>query len=380
MAYPIDNIVKVNVNIQASGLSTADFSKFCLFDGSNQIEGMTQYYNLPEVTEAFSELPKGDSVIAVATAYFAELPKPNSMAVYGFEAVDDGSVDDGEALANALTVATADESFFYFWDKTNCNIPTTEASYIDLVLSTADALEKFIIWGTNDARAEDAGSTGDIASAMTRVATRHGAAAFSEVDTLIGVRAMAKFVGTFTGTNTTKTLEYKKIAQEGDDLSGSRISVLKAKGYMLNSVVSSAASRVAGALINTRSFSPYGEWIDAVVYTDALVDGLQVSVANVLLTTPTAVRYIPAGYQALISAADNYLLSQIANGFLGERTIVSPLTGEDVLSTGYEIWSKAIDILEASDNDRLERAAPPIDVSIYPAGAIHSGNISLNVN
>jgi DNA polymerase-1 len=55
-------------------------------------------------------------------------------------------------------------------------------------------------------------------------------------------------------------------------------------------------------------------------------------------------------------------------------------TGEEVLSDGYEILSKADDILDLTDAERSERLAAPIIMRLFRAGAIHAVDVTVNVD
>jgi hypothetical protein len=105
---------------------------------------------------------------------------------------------------------------------------------------------------------------------------------------------------------------------------------------------------------------------------------MTVALFNALAKVPTKLRQTPAGQQVLIDAAAQVGEKFIGNGYLGERLFTND-AGEEVLSRGYEILTKAEDILLISDAERAARGAAPIVMRIFRAGAIHTVDLTANV-
>lgn len=372
MALNINQIVGITVNISPAGLGETNFGSICLFDGSNEVPGFSTYYSLADVGE--DHAVEGE-VYKAAAAWFGE-PGTGELNIFGFEAEDDGITDDSAALIAAIQEA-ADSNWFYWTFWVNATI---EAPVLEDIVNVTDALGRFTIVYTKDQLAVSPTEVIDAGSVLKGAAARRSAAIYSPNEQFQHIRAAAKFAPVdFTGVNTVPTLEFKVINAGGDSFTGTEYKTLKDKGYFYNTVIASKGSSVPAALINTRTYSQYGEYIDDVVGTDALVSSLETAVFNALRSQPTKLPYTPAGQQALISAAALCLEQYVRNGFLGERLITDPRTGEQRISRGYEIWTLPTDILRQSDADRAERIAAPLNISVYKAGAIHEVNITLNV-
>ena len=143
-------------------------------------------------------------------------------------------------------------------------------------------------------------------------------------------------------------------------------------------VVETGGEEDDGRVINSKSTSSFGEYIDDVFNLDGFVNALMVNVYNALANAKK-LGQTPDGQQVLINAAAQIGQRFIDNGFLGQRTYVSGETGDEVLSDGYEILSKATDILDLTDAERGARFSAPIIMRVFRAGAIHAVDITVDV-
>ncbi|MCY1458009.1 hypothetical protein D9M71_753530 [compost metagenome] len=144
-------------------------------------------------------------------------------------------------------------------------------------------------------------------------------------------------------------------------------------------MVETGGEKDMGRVINSKTTSSFGEYIDDVFNLDAFVNFERVALYNALTKVPTKVRQTPPGQQTLINAACQVGEKFIGNGYLGDREYTDDQTGEEKLSRGYECLTKAEDILLISDAERGARGAAPIVMRIFRAGAIHAVDLTANV-
>jgi hypothetical protein len=154
---------------------------------------------------------------------------------------------------------------------------------------------------------------------------------------------------------------------------------MKQKGAVFYTVVETGGEKDSGRIINSKTTSANGEYIDDVFNLDAFTNFMTVALYNALTKVPTKLRQTPAGQQVLIDAAAQVGEKFIGNGYLGERLYIDEETGEEKLSRGYQILTKADDILLISDAERAARGAAPIVMRIFRAGAIHTVDLTANV-
>lgn len=111
---------------------------------------------------------------------------------------------------------------------------------------------------------------------------------------------------------------------------------------------------------------------------DGFVNTLTVNVYNALANAKK-LGQTPDGQQVLIDAASQVGQRYIDNGYLGPRTYTDDETGEEKLSDGWLMLSKAEDILSILDAERSGRFSAPIRMRVFRAGAIHAVDITVDV-
>jgi len=124
-----------------------------------------------------------------------------------------------------------------------------------------------------------------------------------------------------------------------------------------------------------------GSFFDEKINLDMLVNNIQLSVADLLYSTPKIPQTEP-GVTQIIHEINQACENAVRLGFLapGQWTGVNilALSTDDTLPKGYLVQAEAID--DQSRADREARKSPPIYVAIKEAGAIHSVLIGVYVN
>ena len=114
MAYPVDNIIPVNILITPAGIGYANFSTAFIIARQADLEGgvtfdvdtYRDYASLDEVGEDFSTT---SDTYKIATRWFANIPKPLQISVWMWDEVTDTDVIDTLEKAN-----DAAWRYFYF--------------------------------------------------------------------------------------------------------------------------------------------------------------------------------------------------------------------------------------------------------------------------
>ena len=106
---------------------------------------------------------------------------------------------------------------------------------------------------------------------------------------------------------------------------------------------------------------------------------MTVAVYNRIANQTKKLPQTPVGQAMVIDAVRQVCEQYISNGYLGERTYTDPDDAEEKTTRGYEIMTKAEDILSISDTDRNKRLCVPIRLRVFRAGAIHAVSINVDV-
>lgn len=376
MAYPAESIINIDTLISSAGLGTANFGAgmvFADFDSSSDagfVEGSYRDYgSLAAVIEDFAE---ASDPYKAASAWFSALPKPKSLRIYlrveAHTAV--------QSMSDAIN-----KGIWFVWYEFETSIRSTPADVLALAVA-GDAAGKFWAYTTNDATVRDPALATDIVSLAVAQGSRRMFLLSHATAPYAGFELAAVFSRVnFDAANSTITGEFKKLPGiTAENLTQTAYGAMKTKGAVFYTVVETGGQQDAGRVINSKTTSAFGEYIDDVFNLDAFVNYLTVALYNALAKVPTKLRQTPAGQQVLIDAAAQIGEKFIDNGYLGERLYPSEETGEPALSRGYEILTVATDILTISDAERSDRKAAPIVMRVFRAGAIHSVDVNVYVD
>lgn len=374
MPYPAENIINIVTNIRAAGLGTANFGAgmvFADFDSSTDAtfaEGSYRDYGgAAAVAEDFNIA--SDPYIA-ALSWFSSVPKPRTLRIY-LRQEEDSPV---ESMNDAIN-----KRIWFYWYEFETTIRANDADVLALI-AAGDAAGKFYAGTTNQAAVRDPSLTTDIVSKAKLQGSRRAFLLSHATALYAGFELGAVFSRVnFNAANSTITGEFKKLPGIiAEDLTQTAYSAMKQKGAPFYTVVETGGEVDAGRIINSKSTSTYGEYIDDVFNLDGFVNTLTVNVYNALAGAKK-LGQTPDGQQVLINAAAQVGQRYIDNGYLGARNYTDEATGDVVLSDGYVILSTADEILNLTDAERSSRFSAPIRMRVFRAGAIHAVDITVDV-
>jgi hypothetical protein len=375
MAYPAESIINITTLINSAGLGTSNFGAgmvFADFDSSSDAtfaEGSFRDYGSPSQVAAHFNI--ASDPYAAALAWFSAVPKPKTLRIY-LRNEEDTPV---ESFNDAIN-----KGIWFYWYEFETSIRADDA--VVLALGAAgDAAGKFFAYTTNQATVRDPAVATDIVSMAVTQGSRRMLVASHATELYEGFEIAAVFSRVnFNAANSAITGEYKKLPGiDAESLTPTAYGAMKQKGAVFYTVVETGGEKDSGRIINSKTTSANGEYIDDVFNLDAFTNFMTVALYNALTKVPTKLRQTPAGQQVLIDAAAQVGEKFIGNGYLGERLYIDEETGEEKLSRGYQILTKADDILLISDAERAARGAAPIVMRIFRAGAIHTVDLTANV-
>lgn len=124
-----------------------------------------------------------------------------------------------------------------------------------------------------------------------------------------------------------------------------------------------------------------GYFIDEMQGTDWLQNAIQTAVFNLLYTRTTKVPQTDPGINLIVNTIDAQLVQAVTNGLVAPGVWQGPQIGQintgDALAKGWYVYAQPI--AQQAYADRVARKAPPIQVAICLAGAVHSANVLVSV-
>ena len=384
MAYPVDNIIPVNVIISPSGLGYANFSSAFIFAdqadlSADVVFAANTYRDYSTTSEVAEDFATDSAVYHIATRYFAQIPKPPQLSVWMKDPTDEGIVD---TLNKAADQAWRYHQFLKLSDLTEANA---------LAAGDWGDANSRAIWATFSAAGIlDPQSDTDIMSVLQAKGSRHMFAGFKSSGQAstdpTQAYAMCQLAAAFhkfrpNGQRTAITGEFQVLpGVMGDDLSTTAYNALTAKNGVFFTQIELAGQTDNSRVINSKSMSSFGEFIDDVINLDVLKNYLQVDGYNYISGAGTKRPLDPRGYAGLLDVLGATCKKFFDNGVLGTGTYVDPLDGvTKVADYGFVIMSKPEDVLNLSVADKRARKFPLTTIYVVLARAGHVAEINVNV-
>lgn len=297
----------------------------------------------------------------------------------GGQALQGGYVADGIDAETAVAAATLfDAQFGQTWYA--LQIPGgVDADHL-AVAAYVEASNNKHIYGvtTQDPASKSSVSVTDIGYLLKAAGYRRTTVQYSSSNGYAVASLLGRILTTdYNGQNTVITLMYKdEPGITAESLTESDADALQAKNV-----------NVFVAYNNDTAIVQYGtmasgDYVDEVTGTDWLAVTLMTALYNVLFTSPTKIPQTDQGIHTLVTTCESVCSQAANNGLLGEGIWNSngfgTLASGDFLPKGFYVY--AAPVASQSQADRAARKAPPIQIAAKLAGAVHSVDVTINVN
>lgn len=379
MSYPASDIIRINARISPAGLGTANFASAMLFAPQTELpsgflpDTYRVYGSLTDVAEDFADTTE---TYKAAQRWLGGTPATRELKIWGAATAD---------ATRAATLNKARNVLWWYWTMWTATVLASKTDADNIAQWCEDNTSMFVNnqTGASVAEIRDPMDTDSIANTLTTKGYRHVYTAAHATDAYAGSALAKHFAAVnYSAQRSTITGEGKKSpGVAAEDLTATAYSAMKSdtKKVTFYTVVDNQGSTDQGRWINTVTHSTYGEFIDDVVNLDACINYLTTGLYNVLFGQTTKLPQTPQGMAVLLGEARRILQGFIANGYLGPRNYIDPDDGLTKYTIGFEILTKAEDILDLSDADRNARKAAPIRIRLFRAGAIHIVDVDLDV-
>ena len=301
----------------------------------------------------------------------------------GTSSFDGVYIADGIAAEEPVTAVTImDDMFGQQWY--GLMVPSAGD---DQQIAIADYVEAattnhFFGISSDDVNTITAGNTTTIAYRVTAAGYNKTTVQYSRANTVNSLYVAASLMGrilttNYNGNNTTITLMYKQ--EPGvipETLTTTQINALES----VNANVFVAYNN--DTAIIERGTVGSGEYIDTIVGLDWLSLQIQTEVYNALYTSTTKIPQTDAGNAVLATIIESVCAQGVANGLLAPGIWNSAGFGSlkqgDFLAKGFYVYAPPVAL--QSSQDRAARKSVAFQVAVKLAGAIHTSDITINVN
>lgn len=379
MSYPVSNIIPITVRIRAAGLGVANFASAMLFAKSSEVQAgfaVDTYRVYNSLQGLAADFPGTTETYKSAEKFLGGIPPARQIFVWATNPAD-------ETIAASLIKAR--NKVWWFFSMFTPEVLASETSVL-AIAAWCESNDSFFInnqTGVSAEKIRDLSDDTDIASKLTSAGYRYTATFVHATDGNAGNALMKHFAAVnYAAAGSTITGEGKKSPGViGEDLDASAYAAMQkdTKRAVFYTKVEESGVVDSGRWKNTVTHSTYGEYIDDVINLAAFTNALRVNLFNTTYNQVTKLGQDVVGQAILIGAAKVIGKQYISNGYLGERNYTDPDTGLVEYTEGFEVLTKAEEILDLTDAERDARKSVPLRIRLFKKGAIHIVEATLDV-
>lgn len=322
------------------------------------------YYS--DLTSVAADWESTSQAYKACVSFFNQSPRPDSVAI--------ASMNDGETITAALNRING---FNAIWYGLTLAVGTgfASAAQIHEAAEWANPNNKALFYTTNDADCLDSSIDTDIASLLNIAGYDYAFGQYDDNDAYASVSAMARILSVnYDMQNATITLKFKQ--EPGItpvSITETQRQALEGKNLNYYAYFGDYNAMIAEGVVAS------GRFLDEVIGLDWFKKKLQDQVFGFLYTRTTKVPQTDRGMALLVQQADIACQAAVNCGLIAPGTWNGGDLGEvktgDFLPKGYYIYANKLS--SQSQSDRAKRVAPPLQILIKGAGAIHSVDIAV---
>lgn len=181
----------------------------------------------------------------------------------------------------------------------------------------------------------------------------------------------------YTGNNTVITLMYKQEPGiTAENLTPTQMAALVGNNANVFVNYNNATAIIQPGVVSS------GDFVDTIIGTDVLAINIQNALYNLLFTSPTKVPQTDDGNHLLVTTIESVCAQFVTDGLLAAGVWNSNGFGSlhqgDFMPKGFYVFAPLISTQDPAA--RAARKSVPIQVAAKLAGAVHTVNVTINVN
>lgn len=379
-ALPVDLVVNVQISLTPQAAQTRSFGSLLILGSTPVITESERVRPYSSITEVAEDFGLTDPEYSAAIKFFAQNPRPTTVYIGRWVQVGDEG-NPPETLLEAVQ-ACADASNAWYALVVAAPIATDNDIIAVSEFIEASVPSRIVGFTTQDEDVKTPndgdGNPDDIAYKLKQRKFERTLIQYSSDSPYAVVSLLARALSVnFLGNNTAITLKFKQqptIAAEY--LRTSEAMTLKGKNCNVFAEYNNDMAIIQEGVMCS------GTFIDERHGLDWLQNYLQTAIWNLQYTSPTKIPQTEGGMNRYCAVLEDGLEQSVTNGLVAPGVWNGDSFGilktGDYLSKGYYVYSNPID--DQNQADREDRIAPPIQIAIKLAGAIHFADVLVNVN
>ncbi|HDY8853735.1 TPA: DUF3383 domain-containing protein [Klebsiella pneumoniae] len=374
---PVSNVVNVDVIMSPVAATGRNFGALLILGTSTVIpvtERIRQYSAIEDIGDDFGvDSPEYEA----ATIFFSQSPKPTLVYIGRWaKTLAEGEAGAVETLLQAVNACLQYTNWYGLAIADSAAL--VEADVISVAAAIeASSLSRILAVTTADVNVLVAGNTDNIGYKLKAAGYARTFWQYSSSSKYAAISAFGRaFTVNFTGSNTTITLKFK--TEPGityETLTTAQAAAIDAiNGNVYVYYANDTAIIQQGVMAN-------GDFFDERHGLDWLQNYVQTNLYNLLYTSTTKIPQTDAGVTRLMTNVEASLDQAVNNGLIAPGVWnggpIGQIESGDTLTKGYYVYADAV--ANQAQSDREARKSPVIQAAIKMAGAIHYGDVQINV-
>lgn len=374
---PVSNVVNVDVIMSPVAATGRNFGALLILGTSTVIpvtERIRQYSAIEDIGDDFGvDSPEYEA----ATIFFSQSPKPTLVYIGRWaKTLAEGEAGAVETLLQAVNASLQYTNWYGLAIADSADL--VEADVISVAAAIeASSLSRILAVTTDDVNVLVAGNTDNIGYKLKAAGYGRTFWQYSSSSKYAAISAFGRaFTVNFTGSNTTITLKFK--TEPGvtyETLTTTQAAAIDSiNGNVYVYYANDTAIIQQGVMAN-------GDFFDERHGLDWLQNYVQTNLYNLLYTSATKIPQTDAGVTRLMTNVEASLDQAVNNGLIAPGVWnggpIGQIESGDTLTKGYYVYADAV--ANQAQSDREARKSPVIQAAIKLAGAIHYGDVQINV-
>ncbi|PBD67319.1 hypothetical protein CK506_10155 [Klebsiella pneumoniae] len=374
---PVSNVVNVDVIMSPVAATGRNFGALLILGTSTVIpvtERIRQYSAIEDIGDDFgADSPEYEA----ATIFFSQSPKPTLVYIGRWaKTLAEGEAGAVETLLQAVNACLQYTNWYGLAIADSADL--VEADVISVAAAIeASSLSRILAVTTADVNVLVSGNTDNIGYKLKAAGYSRMFWQYSSSSKYAAISAFGRaFTVNFTGNNTTITLKFKtEPGVTHETLTTAQASAIDAiNGNVYVYYANDTAIIQQGVMAN-------GDFFDERHGLDWLQNYVQTNLYNLLYTSATKIPQTDAGVTRLMTNVEASLDQAVNNGLIAPGVWnggpIGQIESGDTLTKGYYVYADAV--ANQAQSDREARKSPVIQAAIKLAGAIHYGDVQINV-
>ncbi|TCL46338.1 uncharacterized protein DUF3383 [Raoultella planticola] len=374
---PVSNVVNVDVIMSPVAATGRNFGALLILGTSTVIpvtERIRQYSAIEDIGDDFGvDSPEYEA----ATIFFSQSPKPTLVYIGRWaKTLAEGEESAVETLLQAVNASLQYTNWYGLAIADSADL--VEADVISVAAAIeASSLSRILAVTTADVNVLVAGNTDNIGYKLKAAGYGRTFWQYSSSSKYAAISAFGRaFTVNFTGNNTTITLKFK--TEPGvtyETLTTTQAAAIDSiNGNVYVYYANDTAIIQQGVMAN-------GDFFDERHGLDWLQNYVQTNLYNLLYTSATKIPQTDAGVTRLMTNVEASLDQAVNNGLVAPGVWnggpIGQIESGDTLTKGYYVYADSVD--NQAQSDREARKSPVIQAALKLAGAIHYGDVQINV-